>query len=295
MTGSRTGSARTYGAITVTNALPTGIGCAAGVELPVSATVTIAAGGTENQATLRIPEAVRSPLVEGSLQAGLSAFVPDRDASATLDLRSEVPVARGLKSSSAVSTAILLATARLARRPVDPVEIGRLSAEVGRRVGVSATGALDDALAGLGPGFVVTDNLHDELLRRTEIDPSWGVVLYIPLRPHPPSPELRDSFRTSRAQGEHAARAALDGNWPLAMRLNTELVERTMGYSYQPLRERLLREGAVACGVSGLGPTLAAIAPTGKLPQLLRELPQDDAERMLVPFVRVSPMEVPPA
>ena len=92
--------------------------------------------------------------------------------------------------------------------------------------------------------------------------------------------------------GEQAARAALDGNWPRAMQLNSELVERTMGYSYRPLRERLLREGAIACGVSGLGPTLAAVAPTAKLAHLLAELPQDRADRRPISFLRGSPMEV---
>ena len=76
----------------------------------------------------------------------------------------------------------------------------------------------------------------------------------------------------------------MDGDWVKAMRLNTELVERAMGYSYRDLRDRLKDRGAIASGVSGVGPTLAAIAPTARLPVLIEALPEDDADRRSVAF-----------
>ena len=282
------GAARTYGAITITNALPTGIGCAAGIELPVEVGVTLATDRTKGPPTLEIPSDCHTPLVEEALRLALARYFPDHGAVARLTLRSEIPLARGLKSSSAVSTAILLAVARATGRDPPPLEIGRHSADVARRVGVSATGALDDALAGLEPGFVVTDNVRGEVLRRTDIDPGWGVALYIPSQPHPPSPNFASAFSASRPSGEVAARAALDGDWTKAMRLNTEIVERTMGYAYREIRDRLGAHGAIASGVSGLGPTLATIAPTARLPDLLRELPSDGAQKLIVGFTRGS-------
>jgi len=282
------GAARTFGAITITNALPTGIGCAAGVDLPVEARVVLATDGSKGPPTVEIPSGCRTPLVEEALRVGLSQYFPDRGAVARLTLRSEVPVARGLKSSSAVSTAVLLAVARAAGRNPSPLEIGRHSADVARRVGVSATGALDDALAGLEPGFVVTDNVRGEVLRRTDIDPGWGVALYVPPQPRPPSPNFASAFFAARASGEVAARAAMDGDWTKAMRLNTELVERTMGYAYREIRDHLEEHGAIVSGVSGLGPTLATIAPTARLPDLIRELPSDSAQKLIVAFTRGS-------
>lgn len=281
------GTARTFGAITITNALPAGVGCAAGIALAVEARVGLTKNGSKNSPTLEIPRDCRSPVVEESLRVGLSQYFPEPGIVARLSLRSEVPVARGLKSSSAISTAVLLAVARAAGRKPSPLEIGRCSADVGRRVRVSATGALDDALAGLEPGFIVTDNVRGEVLRRTDIDPGWGVVLYIPPQRHPPSPDLASAFSKERASGELAARAAMDGDWVKAMRINTELVERTMGYSYRELREHLRSRGAIASGVSGLGPTLATIAPIDRIPDLVREFPPDRAEKRPVPFVRV--------
>ena len=278
------GNARTFGAITISNALPAGIGCAAGIELPVDAEVTLTFDGSKEPPKIDVPRECRSPVVEESLRVGLSSYHPTPGTVAHVSLRSEIPVARGLKSSSAVSTAVVLALARASGEQPSPLEVGRKAAEVGRRVGVSATGALDDALAGLEPGFIVTDNRRDEVLRRTEVDPDWGVVLYIPPRRHIPSPGLARAFVRERPSGEQAARAAMDGDWAKAMRINTELVERAMGYPYRELRDRLRERGAIASGVSGFGPALAAIAPVARLSDIVEALPDDDAEKRLVSF-----------
>lgn len=280
------GNARTFGAITITNALPTGIGCAAGIALMVDAEVTVSSNGSTDPPRLEVSSDCRTPVVEESLRAGLAHYLPEPGSIAHLALRSDVPVARGLKSSSAVSTAVVLAVARAAGRDPPALEVGRISAGVGRKVGVSATGALDDALAGLEPGFVVTNNLRDELLRRTDVDPSWGVVLYVPPRTHPPAPGLAPAFAKERRSGELSARAAMDGDWIRAMQINTELVERAMGYSYQALRDLLQRRGAIASGVCGLGPTLAAIGPENRLSALFDTLPSDGSQRLMTHFAR---------
>lgn len=283
------GRARTFGAITITNALTAGIGCAAGIALPVDVEVSLTFDGSADAPKIEMPPESRTPIVEESLRIALAAYRPPPGAVVRVSLRSEIPVARGLKSSSAVSTAVILALARAAGIEPDLLDIGCRSADAGRRVGVSATGALDDALAGLEPGFVVTDNRRDRVLRRSAINPDWGVLLYIPWGHHPPSPALAAAFSRERAAGEQAAHAALEGDWTRAMRLNTELVERTMGYSYRPLRSKLEQRGAIASGVSGLGPALTVIAPSAHLAELADELPNDGAERRLVSFLHTPP------
>jgi shikimate kinase len=285
------GSARTRAAITITNALSTGVGCAVGIELHTEARVVLEVDSGRSSTTLEIPPEGRTRLVEESLRSALRDYFPRPGVTARLTLSTEIPVARGLKSSSAVSTAILLAVARAARASPSPLEIGRRSAEVAHRVGVSATGALDDALAGLEPGFVVTDNSRGEVLHRAEVDLGWAVALYIPAESHPRSPNVLAQFSGERAAGEKAVGAALGEDWPTAMRINTEIVERAMGYSYGGIRDRLRAFGAVASGVSGLGPTLAAIAPTERIREVAQGFPSDDAAKLIVPFARTSSWE----
>jgi len=275
-------------AITVVNALPTGVGCAIGIELFARAEVTVrpvasAAGGTWN-----VPADARTPLVEEALRTALDRFFPRATVEATLSLRSEIPAGRGLKSSSAVASAVLGAVARSAEATVSAVDLARLSAAVGRRAGTSATGAFDDALAGLRPGFVVTDNLHDTVLREGAVDPEYEVALLVPPTTHRPSPEWAAAFRAQADDGTRAVQAAREGRWWDAMDRNTELVERVMGYRYSDLRHDLRRRGAVASGVSGLGPALATVAPGRRIEEVLDLLPSDSGERLRVPLRRSS-------
>lgn len=274
-----TGVASAYAAISVVNALPLGIGAAVGIDWPATATVR-PAGPVGRPDSVR-PARAATPLLRAAVRAARGPLGGEERTRLAISLRSTIPPARGLKSSSAVASAVGLATARAFRQEPSAVAVARLSARVGRSVGVSATGAFDDALAGLVPGVVVTDNRADLELRRFSIEPGSGVALWIPPRRHPASPSVRRRFRRQRALAQRAVDLALDRDWAGAMRANSELVERAMGYRYARLRGALADAGALAVGVSGLGPTLAVVAPVGRLPRLLRSLPRSGRRRLV--------------
>lgn len=279
------GIGRASGAITVVNALPTGVGCALGIGLYVEAEVNLrAAPGSaapESGRLLTTPE-WRTPVVEATVRAAIEKFAPPGAWSTELELRSEIPQARGLKSSSAVSTSIALAIATASGESPNPLDVARLSADVSRASGVSATGALDDALAGVSEGFVVTDNRRGDVLRTGSADPAWSALLLIPEARHEPSPKWARSFRTVAEDGRRAVTAALAGDWWTAMELNSELVERTMGYDYHDLRARLRSAGALGSGVSGLGPAFATVGLTERIQELRDLLPSSQGERRVV-------------
>ncbi|MGD0250668.1 MAG: shikimate kinase [Thermoplasmata archaeon] len=278
------GIGRASAAITIVNALPTGVGCAVGIGLYATAEVHVRPTRKLHRPTLEIPAETRTPLVEEALRSGLARYFPSLPSDATLALHSEIPVARGLKSSSAVACAVLSAVAQAADAAASPIEIARLSADVAQETGVSATGALDDALAGLSPGFVLTDNHRRTLLREGPVDSGWEVALFVPPTSHRPSPEWSAAFRARFDEGAVAVAAAREGDWWAAMHRNTELVESVMGYPYAALRQKLRDEGALAVGVSGLGPTLAAVAPRDRIEGILDALPVDGGLRLRVPF-----------
>ncbi|MGI0071255.1 MAG: shikimate kinase [Thermoplasmata archaeon] len=271
-------------AITIVNALPTGVGCAVGIDLRVRAEVDLHPAGSHGKWDVRIDAETRTPLVIESVGRALRQFAPGSSGSGALAVRSDVPPARGLKSSSAVSSAVILAIARATDARADPADVARLSAEVSRSVGVSATGAFDDALAGLVPGVLVTDNAQTELLQQFPMPAELEVALYLPPGTHRPSPEWAAAFRAESERGRSAATRALRGDWTGAMRENTELVERIIGYDYEPLRTELLRHGAVASGVSGMGPALVAIAPRSRVRELLEVLDPAPGDRRAVAF-----------
>lgn len=285
------GVARTSAAITIVNALSSGVGSAVGIDLHVEARVEVREVRSEKDAVSRFTPEPPSALVRETLRRAIAQYFPTHAVAADLHLTSEIPVARGLKSSSAVTTAVLFAVARAAGHPPTSLEVARLAAAIGRDTGVSATGALDDAIASLEVGRFVTDNQHDEILRHDVPEVGLGVALYVPSEQHAPAPNYRASMDRERSAGETAARAALGGDWPLAMQLNTELVERAIGYSYEGVRDRLRAHGAIASGVSGLGPTLAAVARFDDLEHVAGAFADDGTQRMTVGFTRLGVRE----
>jgi shikimate kinase len=261
------------GAITVVNALPTGIGAAVGIGLRARAEVVVRSEATAGAVSSIEPDSARTPLVEATLSAALARFHPGVSVSARLSLTSEIPPAVGLKSSSAVQSAILVAVAGSAGATVSRAEVARAGARIARRTGSSATGAFDDALAGLVAGVVVTDNGRDALLRHDPVPSGLEVALWMPPGTHPPSPVARSRFEHVGPLADRCVELALGGDWAAAMDLNSEIVERAMGYPHGPLREEMRRRGALAAGTSGLGPAFAVVAPRERLSDLIPALP----------------------
>jgi shikimate kinase len=265
------GVGRSSAAITVVNALPTGVGCALGIQRYVLASVDLGPAGAESLTC--DPLTSDTPLVRAAVQAALRQFDVGRPQRIALHLRSDVPMAKGLKSSSAVATAVLGGVARALGASPDPIAVARLAAEVSRAVGLSATGAFDDALAGLRGGFVLTDNRRDSVISEARAPDDWTAVVYLPPGVHAPSPEWRSRFETKAVDGESVAELARAGRFPEAMRRNSDLVESVMGYDYATLRARMHAAGAVAAGVSGLGPALAALVPRERQHEVVASLP----------------------
>jgi shikimate kinase len=278
------GVGRASGAVTIVNALPTGVGSALGVGLYADAEATIGSPPDRSDIEwLTLDSGDPTPLVTTSVRLALERFAPGERHSIALRLRSEIPPARGLKSSSAVASAISLAVADAMGARPSVEEVATLSARASLNAGVSATGAYDDALAGLSEGFVVTDNLRQRVLRQEPADPDWLALLLVPGATHSASPQWRESFRAAAPASRRAVDAVLRADWWRAMELNSDLVERTMGYSFRAARDRLVAAGALGAGVSGLGPALAAIGP-GEAMRRIEALPSSDgAKRLLVP------------
>ncbi len=270
---------RARAAISVVNALPLGIGAAVGVDWSAQATASVRRRPARAGPISTAPTSSATPIVHAAARLAVARFGHGGRPDLALTVRSTIPVARGLKSSSAVASSVALAVGRALGQDPSAVEAARVAAQAGRRAKVSATGAFDDALAGLVTGGVVTDNRHDVELRRFRLERGLCVALWIPGRPHPPSPSVRRRFRRQSGLARTAVDAALAGDWRRAMDVNSALVERAMGYRYERLRASVAAAGALASGVSGLGPTLAAVVPAERLPAVLRALPARTGRR----------------
>ncbi|MCI4362954.1 MAG: shikimate kinase [Thermoplasmata archaeon] len=286
MGGDLRGVGSAFGAVSFVNAMLCGQGCAAGISLGAEAELSLEES-PRTTPTIRISAGSDTPLVRAALGSALRRFAPETPFSAELSLRSNIPPARGLKSSSAVASAIFRATENALRtpKPASSEELAGCVADVGLAVGLSATGGFDDALAGLESGVVVTENVERRLLSRTVTPPEWELLLWVPRDQHLPAPELRAELAKYVNEGKEAIRLARDGRFLEAMERNTRAVERALGVDHRPLHAELRRRGALGSGLSGLGPSLAVVVQSDRRRTVRAGLPTSGGELLNTSFV----------
>ncbi|ELY81172.1 shikimate kinase [Natrinema pallidum] len=246
---------------TVLNALATGTGSAFAIDLETTATVELTedgevvgevAGQPEADTTL-IERCVAMAIGEYAEQAGLD----DSTVGARVRTESEVPMAAGLKSSSAAANATVLATldALAVADAVERIDACRLGVRAARDAGVTATGAFDDASASMLGGVTVTDNTADALLAREEID--WNALVYTP-------PEQAYSADADVSACERVApmaalveELALDGRYGEAMTVNGFAFSAALEFPTGPMIDAL--PDVTGVSLSGTGPSYVAV------------------------------------
>ncbi len=248
------GRAACRGAATIVNAIPTGRGAAFGITLEIDAEVRILdAPGF----SLRGPEEGAS-LAEGCVRTALErAGAEGRGAEVRVE--SEIPASRGLKSSSAFSNAVVLATFRAAGvEAADDLVLG-IAIDESLKAGVTITGAFDDAAACYLGGAVVTDNRERRVIGRGTVDPSLAVVVHVPERRITKASVKGVDFGPVRPMVEEALELALAGEYAKAMELNSRACSEALGLD-EDVAEFARANGAVASGLSGTGPATVSLA-----------------------------------
>ena len=139
----------TNGAISVLNAIPTGIGAGVGVELPFSVDIN------RGHCT-KLFDSLSSQIINHVFGESTDSYC--------LHIESSIPQGVGLKSSSAYAAALIGEFARVTGRHLSEEEICRRTAESSRELGLSITGGFDDAMAAVFNGIAITDNTNNTLL-----------------------------------------------------------------------------------------------------------------------------------
>ncbi|MCG7844345.1 MAG: shikimate kinase, partial [Methanomassiliicoccales archaeon] len=212
------GRGEARGAMTIINAIAAGKGCAIGVDLRTWAEVELS-GGNGIKAHLEGLEGEPTRLVELCVSSVLERFSVSKGA--VLRVRSQIPVSRGLKSSSAAANATILATLNALKEDMAPIDILRLNARVSIESGTSVTGALDDAAASLLGGTVFTDNSIGTLLKREEWTLCPRAVINVPERMVRKSGLPKERIALYRPLVEEAFQMAWNGRYVEAMCLNS--------------------------------------------------------------------------
>jgi len=251
------GKGTAYAAGTVVNAIASMKGCAYALDLKVRVTADPKAEpGIEVVSDVEddglIAECVRE-----------AEKLVDRDRKPEgwrIEVDSDIPVAVGLASSSAVSNAVVEACLDAMGEEADPLDVVKAGVEASIRAGVTVTGAYDDACASFLGGLVLTLNDEMTLLDVRKLPYPYAVVLLPGGRVETSSVD-KERLSLLAPAVDAAFRAAMAGDYKTAMLINTTAYAPVLGHDLDPVLDAL-EVGASAAGLSGTGPAIVALCET---------------------------------
>jgi len=247
--------AAAYGAVTIVNAMATGKGAAFGIDLWTKASVKLTDDGAIETRILG-DEKENTILAERCVRAVFGYFGTSK-LGAKVETSSNIPIARGLKSSSVAGNAIVLATLAALHKRLKPDDILELVVNSSLQAKVSLTGAFDDAAASLYGNVVVTDNMTRTVLRTFPVEDHNVLLLVPPQKAYTADADLIQ-IKTVAKQVEIAHEQALAGKYWDAMTLNGLIYSHVLKLPADVIVESLAA-GALAAGISGKGPSYAFV------------------------------------
>ncbi|MHB8371537.1 MAG: shikimate kinase [Thermoplasmataceae archaeon] len=175
----------------------------------------------------------------------------------TIDINSRIPQGRGLKSSSAFVTGILLGLDLIYKTIGSGKRIEREAAEVSKILKLSSTGALDDICSCLYGGICLTDNSKGILMNRWEVGELD--IIIIPGNNERSSYSMREfDFNPYLSRFESVEDLIIKEKYLEAMRDNGQIFMDIFGSDQQILAD-IDHTEPIIYGQSGKGPALFAI------------------------------------
>jgi shikimate kinase len=254
------GTATAHGAASIVNGIASGRGAAFGVALETTATVELTGEPGRFEITIEDDPTEEKALCEQSVRKVLQKLGLECEHGAKITTRSQIPMSRGLKSSSAAANALVLATFKALERPFDDYEVIEVGIQASFAAGVTITGAFDDACATYFGNVVVADNFRKKVLAQYAIKEDYDVVIHVPLRKIRKRDVDTSRLKAIRLPADLAARLTMEGDFLGGMIVNGLAYSAAMGFPTE-VAMRALEAGAATAGVSGTGPATVALVP----------------------------------
>ncbi len=245
-----------HGAVSLVSAIANKKGATLGISLTVEATVGTSPGkGITIQSKNKT---LSSRLINKTVEKILTKKELEQN-KITISLESEIPTGYGLKSSSAISSAVALACAKIFKPELTDQQILLAGVDASIESKVSITGAYDDACSCYFGGFNVTDNAKKKIIRSEKIPTNLRAVILVPYNRKRGNVK---NLKTLSSVFLNAWKLAKNTNYWEAMIING-LATSTILNSDPKIITNLLEKGAIAASISGNGPAIAAIVKKG--------------------------------
>tara|TARA_B100001013_G_scaffold343276_1_gene270673 strand:- start:345 stop:1199 length:855 start_codon:yes stop_codon:yes gene_type:complete len=253
-----------HGAVSLVNAIATGSGAAVGIDTFVKTTLEVKEGTgiyiTSDNKT------ISSRLINKVIQNS----VPKKQLEKIrleLDFQSNIPTGYGLKSSSAISTAVSMACSKAFQRKFTDKKILKIGVESSIQTKVSLTGAYDDACACYYGGFNVTNNYKKSLVLRRPAPNNLQAIIFLPKSRKRGNLKKLKNFKPAF---EKAWELAKNGDYWNASILNGIATSSILN-SNPELIFKLIEKGAIGATISGNGPSIMAITKKGHNSNIKKE------------------------
>lgn len=261
------------GSATIINAISTGFGSAFGIGLSIEAEAKFSNCGINCSSDLGVSPNLMNLCVKKVLDYYnitndkiIEEIISDLDfgngEGIEIKTKSNLPLGSGLSSSSALSNAVVMASASLIAdefclKPLSDFELVNLGIDASLEAGVTITGAFDDASASFFGGVTITDNTKRKILHQEKM-PNYDVLVFMPDKE-----SLSGSSDVSRMKliapfVEMAFDKAMDKEYLEALTLNGLLYASVLNFDNNIALDAL-ESGALASGLSGTGSSFVAI------------------------------------
>ena len=261
------------GSATIINAISTGFGSAFGIGLTIEAEAKFSSKGVHCSSDLGADPHLMNLCVEKVLDhykigsaKDFDDLIPSLDfgngEGIEVKTKSNLPLGSGLSSSSALSNAVVMATAALVAsefclEPLTDIEIINYGIDASLEAGVTITGAFDDASASFFGGLTVTDNANREILHQERM-PDYDVLVFMPDKESLSGSSDVDRMKLVAPFVRMAFNKVIDGDYLEALTLNGLLYGNVLVFDNNIALDAL-QAGALASGLSGTGSSFVAI------------------------------------
>lgn len=276
-------SAVAHGAATIVNAMALGKGAAFGVDLYTKAEVELTDEPRVIEAEISSDPTESTFLAEKTVARVLDRFNAADRFGAKVETWSNIPIAKGLKSSSTAANAIALAATEALGKTLPDLEIVKLGVDAAFDAKVTVTGAFDDACASYFGGVVVTDNLKREIIRQSPFAEDLVVLFHVPQKKAYSADSDVNRLRSLKALIQVAYDKALAGKFWDALTLNGLIHSAAWSYDAS-IAVDALAAGAVAAGLCGKGPAITAVSPKDKVDSVRAALQEHGGEVLQARF-----------
>ena len=263
------------GSATIINAISTGFGSAFGIGLGIKAEAKFSSVGVNCSSDIGADPHLMNLCVEQVLDhykignaLDFDDIIPSLDfgngEGIEVKTKSNLPLGSGLSSSSALSNAVVMATAALVAsefclEPLTDMEMINMGIDASLEAGVTITGAFDDASASFFGGLTITDNGKREILHQERMH-DYDILVFMPDKESLSGSSDVDRMKLIAPFVRIAFNQALalDGDYLEALTLNGLLYGNVLGFDNNIALDAL-QAGALASGLSGTGSSFVAI------------------------------------